>query len=190
MSKALVLNASYEPLCVVSVRRAVVLVLNASYEPLCVVSVRRAVVLVLKEKAEVLHTADRVLHSERVDLPVPSVIRLTYFVKVPFRARAALNRRAVFARDGGRCQYCGVPAENIDHVIPRSRGGLHVWENVVAACRPCNTHKRDRLLHETSMHLRGHAPMAPREHAWVVVAVGSVPDHWTPYLHHRSPLSA
>ena len=79
------------------------LVLNATYEPLCVVPVRRAVVLVLKEKAEVLHTADRVLHSEHNAMPVPSVIRLTYFVKVPFRARAALNRRAVFALDGGRC---------------------------------------------------------------------------------------
>ena len=157
------------------------LVLNASYEPLCVVSVRRAVVLVLKEKAEVLHTSDRVLHSERAEIPVPSVIRLTYFVKVPFRARAALNRRAVFARDGGRCQYCGATAENIDHVIPRSRGGQHVWENVVAACRPCNARKRDRLLEETTMALR-RRPSVPRELTWVVVAVGTVPSTWEPYL--------
>jgi 5-methylcytosine-specific restriction endonuclease McrA len=81
------------------------LVLNATYEPLCVVPVRRAVVLVLKQKAEVLHAGDRELHSERTVMPVPSVIRLTQFVKVPFRARAALNRRAVFARDDNRCQY-------------------------------------------------------------------------------------
>jgi 5-methylcytosine-specific restriction endonuclease McrA len=165
------------------------LVLNASYEPLCVVSVRRAVVLVLKEKAEVLHVADRVLHSEHTVLPVPSVIRLTYFVKVPFRARAALNRRAVFARDGGRCQYCGAAAENIDHVIPRSRGGQHVWENVVAACRPCNTRKEDRLLHEAGLTLR-HRPTAPKELTWIIVAVGTVHPHWEPYLQGAAALSA
>jgi 5-methylcytosine-specific restriction endonuclease McrA len=165
------------------------LVLNASYEPLCVVPVRRAVVLVLKEKAEVLHAADRVLHSERTTMPVPSVIRLTYFVKVPFRARAALNRRAVFARDGGRCQYCNAAAENIDHVIPRSRGGQHVWENVVAACRPCNTRKEDRLLHEVGFSLR-RRPTAPRELTWIIVAVGTVHPHWEPYLQGADALSA
>ena len=165
------------------------LVLNASYEPLCVVSVRRAVILVLKEKAEVLHAADRVLHSERADMPVPSVIRLTYFVKVPFRARAALNRWAVFARDGGRCQYCGAAAENIDHVIPRSRGGQHVWENVVAACRPCNTRKEDRYLHEVGLTLR-RRPTAPKELTWIIVAVGTVHPHWEPYLQAADALSA
>src|SRR5213075_1932074 len=141
------------------------LVLNATYEPLCVVPIRRAVVLVLKEKAEVLHSTDQELHSERSSFAVPSVIRLTYFVRVPFRARAALNRRAVFARDGHRCQYCGAHAENIDHVIPRSRGGAHEWENVVAACRPCNSRKQDRMLHETSLLLH-RKPTAPRERTW------------------------
>jgi 5-methylcytosine-specific restriction endonuclease McrA len=102
-------------------------------------------------------------------------------VKVPFARRAALNRRAVFARDGARCQYCTAPAESIDHVVPRSRGGEHSWENVVAACRPCNARKRDRLLSETTMVLRRH-PSVPRELTWVTVAVGAVPNHWTPYL--------
>lgn len=157
------------------------LVLNASYEPLCVVPARRAVVLVLTEKAEIVHDSGRALHSEHLTVPVPSVIRLRYFVKVPFRRRAALNRRAVFARDNGRCQYCGSTAESIDHVVPRSRGGEHAWENVVAACRHCNMHKRDRLLTETSMTLT-RRPMAPRELTWVIVAVGSVPEHWEPYL--------
>ena len=165
------------------------LVLNASYEPLCVVPVRRAVVLVLKEKAEVVHAAERQLRAERVTLPVPSVIRLRYFVKVPYRARAALNRRAVFARDGHRCQYCGAPAENLDHVVPRSRGGQHVWENVVAACRPCNTRKEDRLVHEVGLVLR-RRPVAPQELTWIVVAVGSVHPHWEPYLQASAALSA
>ena len=165
------------------------LVLNATFEPLCVVSVRRAVVLVLKEKAEVLHASDRELHSERSVIPVPSVIRLTYFVKVPFRARAALNRRAVFARDENRCQYCGATAENIDHVVPRSRGGQHVWENVVAACRPCNSRKEDRSVHEAGMVLR-RRPTAPRELTWIIVAVGQVHPQWEPYLQGAAALSA
>jgi 5-methylcytosine-specific restriction endonuclease McrA len=165
------------------------LVLNATYEPLCVVPVRRAVVLVLKEKAEVVHATDAELHSERQAFAVPSVIRLRYFVKVPFRARAALSRRAVFVRDGHRCQYCGANAENIDHIVPRSRGGEHVWENVVAACRPCNTRKEDRLLHEVGLSLR-RKPVAPRELTWVIVAVGTVHPHWEPYLQPGAALSA
>jgi len=156
-------------------------VLNASYEPLCVVPCRRAVVLVLAEKADIVHDTGEELHSERLSVPVPSVIRLRYFVKVPYRRRAALNRRAVFARDHNRCQYCGAHAESIDHVVPRSRGGEHAWENVVAACRPCNAHKRDRLLEETSMRL-SRRPSVPRELTWLIVAVGQVPEHWEQYL--------
>ena len=157
------------------------LVLNATYEPLCVVPSRRAVVLVLGHKADVLHDTGDAIHSEHLTVPVPSVIRLRHFVKVPYRRRAPLNRRGVFARDDHRCQYCGRVAESIDHVIPRSRGGEHSWENVVAACRPCNVRKRDRLLDETTMVLR-HRPSVPREMTWVVVAVGTVPQHWEPYI--------
>jgi 5-methylcytosine-specific restriction endonuclease McrA len=168
---------------------AKVLVLNATYEPLCVVPIRRAVVLVLKRKAEVLHAGERALHSERLSFPVPSVIRLAYFVSVPFRARAALNRRAVFVRDGHRCQYCGAVAENIDHVVPRSRGGEHVWENVVAACRPCNSRKEDRLLHEAGLALR-RPPVAPKELGWFLVGMATVDPHWEPYLQGAAVLSA
>ena len=98
------------------------LVLNASFEPLCVVSTRRALLLVLDAKAELLHDTGRRFHAQRIAIPEPSVVRLAHYVKVPYQARIALNRRAVFARDGHRCQYCGSAAENIDHVIPRSRG--------------------------------------------------------------------
>ena len=158
------------------------LVLNASYEPLSVVPSRRAAVLVLDHKADVLHGTGEALRSEHLEVPVPSVIRLRQFVKVPFRRRAPLNRRGVFARDAQRCQYCGLAAESIDHVVPRSKGGEHTWENVVAACRPCNVRKRDRLLHETTMVLH-RRPAAPVALTWVVVAVGTVPEHWEPYLH-------
>ncbi len=157
------------------------LVLNATYEALSIVSSRRAVCLVLDDKAEILHASDRVVHSERVAMAVPSVVRLRAYVRVPFERRATLNRRAVFARDGHRCQYCGGPAESIDHVVPRSRGGRHAWENVVAACRSCNLGKRDRSPEESGMRLR-RPPAAPRGAAWVAAAVGRVPELWTPYL--------
>ena len=155
------------------------LVLNATYEPLCIVPVRRAVVLVLKEKAEVVHATDAELHSERRAFAVPSVIRLTYFVKVPFRARAALSRRAVFVRDGHRCQYCGANAENIDHIVPRSRGGEHVWENVVAACRRCNSRKENRLPHEVGLRLF-REPFVPRD--GLRLALGRLEPEWEAYL--------
>ena len=157
------------------------LVLNATYEPLCVVSARRAVVLVLSDKAELVADSGAQMRSARLAVPVPSVVRLNTFVRLPVRRRAPLNRRAVFARDGGRCQYCLAPAESIDHVVPRSRGGEHAWENVVAACWPCNARKRDRLLSETQMALRKR-PSAPRELTWVTVAAGTVPTAWQPYL--------
>ena len=136
------------------------LLLNASFEPLCVVSSRRAVVLVLKDKAEIVHRNGAEFRSERRAIPVPTVVRLVHFVRVPFRASAPLSRRAVFARDGHRCQYCGGAAENLDHVVPRSRSGPHSWENVVASCRSCNARKEDRLLTECGMVLR-RAPKAP-----------------------------
>src|SRR5665213_4089908 len=130
------------------------LVLNATYEPICVVSSRRALILVLSSKAEMLHDTGSEYHSERASFPEPSVVRLGQYVKVPRQTRVAITRRSVFARDGHRCQYCDAPAENIDHVVPRSRGGAHAWDNVVASCKRCNTAKEDYLLEETPFKLR------------------------------------
>ncbi len=157
------------------------LLLNASFEPLCVVSGRRAVVLVLKEKAEIVHRNGAEFRSERRIVPVPTVIRLVHFVRVPYRATAPLSRRAVFARDGHRCQYCGRPAENLDHVLPRSRGGPHSWENVVASCRGCNARKEDRLPHECGMVLR-HAPVAPLATTSLIASAGPIDPDWHQYL--------
>jgi 5-methylcytosine-specific restriction endonuclease McrA len=157
------------------------LLLNASFEPLCVVSARRAVVLVLKEKAEILERNGAEFRSERTIVPAPSVIRLVHFVRVPFRTRVPLSRRAVFARDGHRCQYCNRSAENLDHVVPRSRGGEHSWENVVASCRACNARKEDRLLHEAGLRLR-RVPQAPHAALWLVAAAGAVDPAWEAYL--------
>ncbi|MBM3827710.1 MAG: HNH endonuclease [Actinobacteria bacterium] len=157
------------------------LVLNASYEPLSVVPARRAACLVLDDKAEVVEHDGTLIRSESLAVPNPLVIRLRYMVKVPYHRRTALSRRAIFARDNHRCQYCGAEADSIDHVMPRSRGGQHIWENVAAACRRCNLYKRDRTPDEAGMRLT-RFPHAPRELAWVTVAVTRVPEAWKPYL--------
>jgi 5-methylcytosine-specific restriction endonuclease McrA len=155
------------------------LVLNATFQPLAVVTSRRAVVLVLKEKAEVVVSNGVIFRSEHLELPAPTVVRLRYFVRVPFRTRAALTRRAIFARDGWVCQYCGLPAENVDHVIPKSRGGLHAWENVVAACRRCNSRKENRLPHEVGLHL-AKAPAVPSD--GLRLSIGRLEPEWEAYL--------
>jgi 5-methylcytosine-specific restriction endonuclease McrA len=157
------------------------LVLNATMEPLCVVPARRALVLVLADKADVIHANGHRFRSERLDLSAPSVVRLRRYIHVPYRRRAALSRRGVFIRDGHVCQYCGAAAENVDHVVPRSRGGAHEWENVVAACHRCNSRKKDRTPAEARMTLP-RTPFAPRAAFWLVVAVGRVDPHWQAYL--------
>ncbi|MBT8461953.1 MAG: HNH endonuclease [Gemmatimonadetes bacterium] len=158
------------------------LILNATYEPLSIVSARRAIVLVLRQKAVVLEESGTTWRSERSSFQLPSVIRLKAYVKVPYARRVPPNRRAVFARDEHACQYCGTGAENLDHVMPRSRGGTHTWENIVAACRKCNLRKGDRTPVEADMPLRS-APQAPRRHGWVLVNLGAPPHpSWQPYL--------
>jgi 5-methylcytosine-specific restriction endonuclease McrA len=159
------------------------LVLNASYAPLAVVTARRAVVLVLKEKAEILESNGEVFRSEHLRIPAPSVVRLNYFVKVPYRARASLTRRAVFARDEWTCQYCGASAENVDHVVPRSLGGEHTWENVVASCRRCNSRKENRLPAQAGLVLR-REPVAPRD--VFRLQAGRLEPEWETYLAHGS----
>ncbi len=135
--------------------------------------------LVLKQKAEVVVSDGQVFRSERMEIVAPSVVRLRYFVKVPYRAHAALTRRAVFARDEWRCQYCGHAAENVDHVIPRSRGGGHVWDNVVAACRRCNSRKENRLPAEAGLKL-ARPPFFPRD--GFRLSLGRLEPDWEPFL--------
>ncbi|MBN1170758.1 MAG: HNH endonuclease [Micromonosporaceae bacterium] len=157
------------------------LVLNATYEPLGVVSVRRATILILSAKAVCVTDGDGWLHSSRENLAVPSVVRLTRYVRVPYRKTIGLSRRGIFARDGWRCAYCRGPAETIDHVVPRSRGGRHAWENVVAACAKCNHTKGDRTLAELGWRLPAR-PGAPRGIAWRIIG-HRVPDpRWADWL--------
>jgi 5-methylcytosine-specific restriction endonuclease McrA len=157
------------------------LVLNATYEPLCVVPSRRAVVLLLTAKAVSVAEGDGVLHSARAAVTVPSVVRLTKFVRVPYRATVPLTRKAVFARDGGRCVYCAAAATSLDHVVPKSRGGSHTWDNVVSACGRCNHIKADRGISELGWRL-GRQPVAPTGAAWRVVGSRRVDPRWRPWL--------
>jgi 5-methylcytosine-specific restriction endonuclease McrA len=160
---------------------SVTLLLNATYEPLCVVSSRRAVVLVLTDKAVPLEAGDGAFHSVTTAIRVPAVVRLTRYVRVPYRAQVPLTRRAVFARDGGRCVYCGAGATSLDHVVPRSRGGSHSWDNVVASCARCNHTKADRAIGELGWRLRA-APRAPSGTAWRVLGFRAPDPRWQAYL--------
>ena len=162
-----------------------VLVLNATYEPINVCTLRRAAVLLLKEKAELLEQRNGdVLHSERMTLERPDVIRLTNYVRIPREAhRRKITRRAVLARDSWTCQYCGSTKSGltVDHVIPRSRGGKSVWENIVAACANCNRRKGNRLPREIHMHPT-RSPKAPAPMVFIQVASPKIPQTWQQYL--------
>jgi 5-methylcytosine-specific restriction endonuclease McrA len=161
-----------------------VLVLNATYEPINVCTVRRATVLVLKSKAEVLERGKGMLRSERMSLERPVVIRLITYVKVPRDVhRRKITRKAVLARDSWTCQYCGQhkPGLTVDHVIPRSRGGESVWENIVAACASCNRRKGNRTPREASMHPRRH-PKPPGPLVFIRISSPRIPNTWERYL--------
>jgi 5-methylcytosine-specific restriction endonuclease McrA len=160
---------------------AATLLLNATFEPLCVVSSRRAIVLVLADKAVPVDSAADVVHAASVSLPVPVVARLTRYVRVPYPAQVPLSRRAVFTRDGQTCVYCGSSATSIDHVVPRSRGGTHTWDNVVAACRRCNHTKADRSLAELGWKLP-HPPHTPSGAAWRLLGHRTVDPRWREWL--------
>jgi 5-methylcytosine-specific restriction endonuclease McrA len=161
-----------------------VLVLNASYEPINVCNVRRATVLVLKDRAEILERGEGALHSERLTFDRPCVIRLVRYVRVPRDVhRRKITRKAVLARDAWTCQYCGRQAAGltVDHVIPRSRGGQSVWENIVASCAPCNRKKGNKTPREASMHPRS-APRPPGPTVFIQLASPRIPVAWEPYL--------
>jgi 5-methylcytosine-specific restriction endonuclease McrA len=156
-----------------------VLLLNATYEPLAVLSVKRAIKLVGKERvvpvaAEQL-TVDHTGHT----LAVPSVLRLKVYINVPKRNAPRWTRRGVFVRDGNRCAYCDRLLKRgeltVDHVIPVSRGGRSTWGNTVTACAPCNQRKANRTPHEAGMKLLIE-PKTPRTN--YLLAAGDIPASW------------
>ena len=146
-----------------------VLVLNQNYEPLNVCDVRRALVLILGGKADALEQRSHYLHTTTRVFNVPSVIRLRAFVRRP-RPQVKLSRREIFIRDNFTCQYCGTMSKDltVDHVVPRCRGGQHIWTNVVASCKACNHRKGGHQLHDLRMELRT-TPHEPRPGAYYTI---------------------
>lgn len=160
--------------------------LNASYEPLQLISARRAVILLLQEKAELVEAAQQRLRAQGFSLEIPLVIRLVRYIKIPRRLRLPCSRRGVLARDRETCQYCGIqPGRSqltVDHVMPRSRGGQTIWENVVTACRECNHRKGGRTPEEANMLLMS----VPRQPQYVAFALlGELERHevWRKYAY-------
>lgn len=165
------------------------LLLNATYEPLQVVSWKRAIRMLFQEKVEVVEHYSREVRSVSMALPVPSVIRLLYYVRVRRQhARIKFSRANLFARDRFQCQYCGIrrPFSELtyDHVVPVAQGGRKTWENIVTSCVPCNRRKRDRLPHEADMKLRSR-PTVPRgfpAKAQLMLARIQAPESWKTYI--------
>ena len=158
------------------------LLLNASWEILGVVPARRAVKLILSGKAESLEVGEACFRSASETVAVPSVLRLRTQVKVPYRATVPLTRKAVLARDENQCQFthCNRTGDTMDHVMPRSRGGKHTWENVVTACKRCNAKKDDKLMSEIGWKLK-RQPYAPKAWFYMVFRFELDPA-WVPYL--------
>lgn len=154
------------------------LALNASFEPLTIIPARRAVRLVLDGKAEILEKdGTRRFRSETRIVPCPAVIRLVRYVHVPRRFRRQVTNTFLFARDEYSCQYCGKHKKELrgrqfltrDHIVPLSRGGDNMWENVVTSCSPCNNRKGDRLPREVGLKLLNEPGQPNYVHlVWVV----------------------
>ncbi len=157
-----------------------VLVLNASYEPLNITSWRRAIILLLKGKAEQVEHNGKMVAA---DLPLPSVIRLRTYVKIPYK-EISPSRWNVMHRDSYSCQYCGARGRDltIDHVVPRSRGGADSWENVVAACTRCNVKKGDRTPKEAGMALLSHPRRPAGNVSFEISKHISAQNDWQKYL--------
>ena len=168
---------------------APVLVLNASYEPINVCAARRALVLVLKGVAMTEEENGHFLHAARIAMRVPSVIRLLEYRRIPHQTRA-LSRKNILLRDRNSCQYCGVvlPAGELtlDHVLPRSRGGLSTWENLVACCHSCNRKKGNHLLSEISdiKLLREPRPFSLHTSRHIMRMIGHSDQKWRKYLYY------
>jgi 5-methylcytosine-specific restriction endonuclease McrA len=166
-----------------------VLVLNASYEPINICGARRALILVLKGVARTEEEQGAMLHAALLRIPMPSVIRLLEYRRIPHQTRA-LSRKNILLRDRNSCQYCGVvlPAGELtlDHVLPRSRGGLSTWENLVACCHSCNRRKGNHLLHELSdiKLMREPRPFSLHTSRHIMRMIGHSDQKWRKYLYY------
>ena len=163
-----------------------VLVLNSSYEAINICNARRALMMLLAEKADMIETAEERVHSASLNIPMPEVIRLRRYVRLPYRP-IPFCRKNIMLRDGFRCQYCNTVFKadelTLDHVIPVSRGGMDSWNNVVTACKKCNHKKGNHLLDHIGMKLI-HRPRKPTLPTFLhlVRLIGERREVWRKYL--------
>lgn len=164
------------------------LLLNASYEPLKVVSWQRAMTLFYQGKAEIVDTHDREVRAVSFSFKLPSVARLLRFVKVKRRSVVPFTRANIYARDNHTCAYCqtqfGLDDLTFDHVVPVAHGGTRGWENIVTCCVPCNRRKGARTPQEAGMTLK-HTPKRPAVLPTMRVSVGMYkqPESWRAWLY-------
>lgn len=161
------------------------LVLNAGYEPLSVVTSRRAALLIMRGKASMLAEEGNPIVAPSALVPRPAVILLHHYVRVVRRRPSAPSRRGILRRDLRRCCYCGRPASTVDHVIPKSRGGDSSWENLVACCSPCNVRKGDKTLDQLNWTLES-TPKPPPHHMWMPAELDAPLQAWMPFLDYSS----
>lgn len=160
-----------------------VLILNQSFEPISVCSARKALCLIYLTKAEMIAKEEnRFIRSVSYKMPYPSVIRLSRYIRVPYK-KIELSRRNIMRRDGFRCQYCGAKTKEltIDHIIPKSRGGFDSWDNLVTACKVCNNKKGSRTPEESGLALIK-KPRRPHHILFITQYMGKVDDKWKPFL--------
>ena len=174
---ALVLNADYRPL---------------SYYPLSLWPWQETIKAVCLDRVQILAEYDAVVHSQRAEFRIPSVVVLKEFVKP--QKRVAFTRFNLFLRDEFKCQYCGSKGDlTFDHVVPRSKGGITSWENVVAACSPCNLKKGSKTLRQVGMRLM-RKPVPPSAEEMQAHGRRFPPNHlhesWMDYLYWDAELEA
>ncbi|NEX12557.1 HNH endonuclease [Prosthecochloris sp. ZM] len=160
-----------------------VLILNSSYEPLSICDAQKAIVLLFCGKAvTVAQHPDQVICTVKESYPLPSIVRLTFFVRVPYK-KLMLSRKNIFRRDNFQCQYCGRKERllTIDHVLPRSKGGEESWENLITACSSCNTKKGNRTPEEAGMPPLNQ-PIRPSHIMLMRKFITTISEDWKPYL--------
>jgi len=165
------------------------LVLNATYEPLQIVSWKKAVRMLYQDKVEVVKEYDREVRSVTVAFRLPAVLRLLHYVNVNrYQNRVRFSRSNIYARDGFRCQYCRMryPTTSLtyDHVIPVARGGRKCWENIVTCCVSCNREKGNRTPEEASLKLlkRPKAPAGFPQKILFHFQRRKAPESWKDYI--------
>ncbi len=165
-----------------SMQNVKVLLLNQNYEPVTVVSAQKAIILTFLEKVEIVERHDRWVHSQHTALPLPSIVRLLRYIRIP-NQHVELSRRNILKRDNFRCQYCGTTKGpfTVDHIIPKVKGGGESWENLVCACVRCNNRKGDRTPEQANLKLVK-SPRRPSHLFFIQHHMGVSDDCWKPYI--------